>query len=67
MEAQTKELSKNIFCDLSSSINKIIIELLLCCKYERKLTNNNLSLKQIKQSHVDKNIDILEYPSFYLF
>jgi len=48
------EWSKNIFCDLSSNINEIIIELLLCCKYGRKLTNIDVSLKQIKLSHLDK-------------
>ena len=47
-------MSKNIFCALNSSINETIIELLHYCKYGRKLTSNDLSLKQIKLSHLDK-------------
>ena len=52
MVIQEKELSNYIFCALNSSINESITELLLCWKYGKKITHNDLSLKQKKLSHL---------------
>ena len=51
---QIKKYSKYIFNALNSSVNEIVIELLLFCKYGKKLTNNDLSSKQRKLLHLDK-------------
>ena len=51
---QTKKWSKYIFNALNSSLNEIVIELLLCSKYGKKVTNSDLSSKQRKLLHLDK-------------
>ena len=50
MDVPTKEILNSIYFILNSSIDEIIIELILCFQYRKSLTENDLCSKQKKLS-----------------